>query len=100
MLKKITIAAAVLGLSLGEIIERVTLRPARVVDRTDLGTLAPGSAGDATVLKRQVGRFTLRDCTEAVATVNERWVLRDVIRAGQRWGPSRPPSAGSSAECQ
>ncbi len=74
-----------LGLSWGEIIESVTVRPAGVLGRTDLGTLTPGSAGDAAIFRLETGEFPLEDCGGDRITGGERLVPRAVIREGRRW---------------
>jgi len=51
-----------LGMSLYEVIRRVTAIPARFVGRSeDLGTLQPGAAADLTVLELVEGEFPLAD---------------------------------------
>lgn len=40
-----------LGLSLPEVVAATTSSPAGILDRTDLGSMRPGSAGDVTVLR-------------------------------------------------
>ena len=44
-----------LGLPLEEVVRLATAGPARVLGRPDLGTLAPGAAGDATLLSVEEG---------------------------------------------
>jgi dihydroorotase len=46
-----------LGMPLPEIVRAVTATPARLLRRPDLGSLAVGSAGDATVLAVEEGAF-------------------------------------------
>ena len=47
-----------LGLSLPDVIERATARPAAAMRRPDLGTLGPGSAADVALFKIDEGDFT------------------------------------------
>lgn len=51
-----------LGLSLADVIERVTAVPARVLGRSEeIGSLGPGACADVTVLDVQEGEFELWD---------------------------------------
>lgn len=50
-----------LGLSLAEVVAAATLNPARILGRTDLGSLRPGSAGDVTVLRIEDRPLDLAD---------------------------------------
>ena len=54
-----------LGMPLPEIIRAVSATPARLLGRPDLGSLAVGSTGDATVLAVEQGRFEPVDVTGA-----------------------------------
>jgi dihydroorotase len=50
-----------LGLSLPEVIERATSRPAAAMRRPDLGTLKPGSAADVALFRLEEGEYVFRD---------------------------------------
>ena len=50
-----------LGLTLPEVIERATSRPAAAMRRPDLGTLKPGSAADVAIFTLQEGEYVFRD---------------------------------------
>jgi dihydroorotase len=50
-----------LGLSLPEVIERATSRPAAAMRRPDLGTLKPGSAADIAIFRVEEGDYVFRD---------------------------------------
>jgi dihydroorotase len=50
-----------LGVSLPDVIERATSRPAAAMCRPDLGTLRPGSAADVALFKIEEGDFTFQD---------------------------------------
>ena len=50
-----------LGMSLPDVIERATSRPAAAMRRPDLGTLRPGSAADVALFKIDEGDFTFQD---------------------------------------
>jgi dihydroorotase len=50
-----------LGMSLPDVIERATSRPAAAIRRPDLGSLKPGSAADVAIFTIEVGDFTFQD---------------------------------------
>ncbi len=50
-----------LRLSLPEVIERATARPAAAMRRPDLGTLRPGSPADLALFRLEEGRYTFYD---------------------------------------
>jgi dihydroorotase len=52
-----------LGMSLGDVITATTSAPASALRRTDLGTLAPGAAADATIFRVERGEFPMVDST-------------------------------------
>ena len=56
-----------------------------------LGTLAPGSYGDAVVLGKEEGAFELVDCHGQVRIARERLVPRVVVKGGRVYtGPAAP----------
>lgn len=70
-----------LGLSLTEVIRRVTSTPAACLGRDDvLGSLAPGAAADLTLLRLTSGEFRFRDSLGAEEVGGTRlepvWVIR------------------------
>jgi dihydroorotase len=50
-----------IGLSLPQVIERATSRPAAAMRRPDLGTLKPGSAADIAIFRLEEGDYVFRD---------------------------------------
>lgn len=50
-----------LGMSLPDVIERATSRPAAAMRRPDLGTLKPGSAADIALFRLEEGEYTFYD---------------------------------------
>jgi dihydroorotase len=81
-----------LGLSLPQVFSRVTCHPARALKTPQLGTLAPGSPGDATLLALEQGSFSLEDTTGEQIQASQRFVLRGIVRQGQLYQPAQPPS--------
>jgi dihydroorotase len=60
-----------MGMSLGEVIYRSTVTPARAIRRTELGTLAPGAPADVAVLELRTGhaRIDAAEKLECVLTL-------------------------------
>jgi dihydroorotase len=78
-----------LGMPLAEVVKRVTLNAARVLrDEGEIGTLAPGSRADVTVLERLAGRWPLVDAQGEVLWAAERLMPKLVVRAGAPIEPS------------
>ncbi|MHB0875351.1 MAG: amidohydrolase/deacetylase family metallohydrolase [Anaerolineae bacterium] len=70
----------VMGLSLDEVVRRVTVAPAAAMGLAgEAGSLAPGRAADVTLLQEIEGRFRLDDCfgnyREAPQALVPRWVV-------------------------
>jgi len=75
----------VMGMPVEAIAAAVTTGPARAIRRTELGTLAAGSIGDATVLDIDEGHFTFRDTQGETLTGNRRFRLRHMVVGGRPW---------------
>ena len=80
------------GLSFDDCLVRMTVNPARVLRRPDLGTLAEGGVGDATLLQIERGTFRLRDADGRTRTTNQRLVAVGVVRAGKYTSLTPPPA--------
>lgn len=65
-----------MGMSVEQVIERVTIGPASVIGREELGSLTVGTIGDASVLELEEGKFAYPD------------MLGDEVQAERRFGPS------------
>jgi dihydroorotase len=63
-----------LGMSLPEVIERATSRPAAAMRRPDLGTLALGSVADLALFRLEEGEYTFHDVTMSARTGTTRLV--------------------------
>ena len=73
-----------LGLSLEDVIAKVTSTPAATVLRDSrLGTLAPGSIGDAVLLELRSGEFQLEDSAGEMRTGSQKLEPVTVIKAGR-----------------
>jgi len=75
----------VMGLPLVEVIRAATEAPAAVCRRADLGTLAVGSAGDATILHIRKGRTEFTDSIGAKLAGDRRFVAQGVVLKGAWW---------------
>jgi dihydroorotase len=72
-----------LGMSLPDVIDRATARPARAVRRPDLATLKPGAPADVAVFAMEEGTYTFHDVFMTARSGKVRLVNRATIRAGK-----------------
>ena len=75
-----------LGMSLPEIVAASTVNAASALQRPELGSLKPGSVGDASVLEIREGAFALEDVNGEVVTGRQRIMASGMVVAGQWWG--------------
>jgi len=76
-----------LGMPLGDVIAASTANAAFAARRLELGSLKPGSPGDATILSVKEGRFDYVDIVGEHLTGNRRIVAEGVVIGGRRWHP-------------
>jgi dihydroorotase len=76
-----------LGMPLTEVIAASTVNAAFALKRPELGSLKPGSVGDATILSVKEGRFDYVDVVGEHLTGNRRIVSEGVVLAGRWWHP-------------
>lgn len=76
-----------LGLDLPTVVKLSTQNAAHALKRPELGTLKPGSAGDATVLEVEEGAFDYDDVLGERMTGDRRIASRGVAIAGRWWHP-------------
>jgi predicted amidohydrolase len=82
-----------LGMPLGDVVRAATSTPARAIGRSgQLGSLAPGAAGDAAVFAIEEGRFPYEDADANVMEGAKRWAPRLTVRAGRVWWRRWPQS--------
>jgi dihydroorotase len=74
-----------LGMELGDVIRAATETPARALRRPELGSLLPGTPGDATILRIEEGRFDYVDAEGAVLQGDRRLVCEDIVLGGKVW---------------
>jgi dihydroorotase len=73
-----------LGMTLPEVIRATTLAPADAVRRPDLGRLAPGAAGDASVIRLAEMPTDLEDVQGNIVPSATRLVPEGMVIGG-RW---------------
>ncbi len=74
-----------LGMPLGDIIRAATVAPAAAINRPELGTLAPGTVGDASLLVLKKGRFDYGDSTGQIMAGEQRLSCDGVVIDGRWW---------------
>jgi len=80
-----------LGMSLSDVVASVTSRPAAAIGKSrEIGSLAPGMAGDAVVLDFEEGPFTFVDSVRNEVKAGRRFRTRHVVRDGRRMAPIPP----------
>ena len=72
-----------MGMSLEEVITRVTMTPARVINRSDLGHLSKGAEADITVLNLREGDFGFLDIRGESFNGTQKLEAELTIRAGK-----------------
>ncbi len=74
-----------LGMTLEDVVASVTSRAAAAIGKSaEVGSLAPGMAGDAVLLDLEDGDFTYADSAGNQVKATRRFRTRDVIREGRR----------------
>jgi dihydroorotase len=75
-----------LGMTLGEVIERVTRNPAKAVSLTDrAGSLKPGMPADITVFRVDSGDFDISDCYTKMRKATMQIVPLITFKSGERF---------------
>ena len=77
-----------LGMSLPEVIKASTVNAAFALKRPELGSLKPGSVGDATVLSVEDGAFDYVDVVGEHLEGRQRITSRGVVLNGRWWHPA------------
>ncbi|SNB77668.1 dihydroorotase [Arboricoccus pini] len=78
----------VLGMSLSDVIAASTVNAAKALQKPELGTLKPGSVGDASILSLDAGSFPLSDVRGEVVEAKERLFAKGVVVGGRWWHPA------------
>ncbi|HJU32055.1 MAG TPA: amidohydrolase/deacetylase family metallohydrolase [Hyphomicrobiaceae bacterium] len=77
-----------IGMELRDVIAASTVNAAMALKRPELGSLKPGSAGDATLLSVKEGSFDYVDVVGEHLAGNRRIVSEGVVVAGRWWHPN------------
>ncbi len=77
-----------LGMPLDDVIKLSTVNAAMALRRPELGTLKPGSPGDATVLSVREGEFEFADAVGEQQTGKQKIFSEGVVIAGGWWHPA------------
>ncbi len=72
-----------MGMTLEEIIARVTVRPAKAIGHNELGTLKPGVCADLAVIRKVNGDYGYTDCGNAKINGSSRLECMMTVRAGE-----------------
>ena len=78
-----------MGMPLGDVIATTTLNAAMALKRPELGSLKPGSVGDATILSIRQGEFDYVDVTGEQMRGDRKIYSDGVVIAGRWWHPKR-----------
>ncbi len=76
-----------MGMPLNQVIAASTSNAAIALKRHELGSLKPGSVGDATILNVETGRFDYVDVVGEHLAGDKRIVSEGVVIAGKWWHP-------------
>ncbi len=76
-----------LGMDFTNILATTTMNPAKALKRPELGSLKPGSVGDATLLSVQKGQFDYVDVVGEHLTGDRKIVSEGVVLGGRWWHP-------------
>jgi len=77
-----------LGVDLPTVIKLATANPAAAIGRPELGTLKPGSVGEASILELKTGRFEYYDVLGEILQGEQRLTAAGVVLGGKWWHPS------------
>jgi dihydroorotase len=76
-----------LGMSLPDVIKTSTVNAAKALRRPELGSLKPGSVGDATILSVREGQFDYFDVTGEQLVGDHKICSEGVVLGGHWWHP-------------
>jgi dihydroorotase len=78
-----------MGMSLYDVVAASTLNAGMMLQRTEYGSLKPGSLGDATILTVKEGKFDYVDVVGEHLIGDRRIVSEGVVLKGKWWHPKR-----------
>ena len=74
-----------LGMKLKDIIAASTTGPAKAIQRPDLGTLSPGSIGDATIIEIENAKTNYVDSLGETRVGDKKFTLKGIVLNGSWW---------------
>jgi dihydroorotase len=77
-----------MGMALSDVIAASTVNAAMALRRPELGSLKPGSVGDATVISVRDGQFDYVDVVGEHLAGNRKIASEGVVIAGRWWHPT------------
>ncbi|MGA7072883.1 amidohydrolase family protein, partial [Bradyrhizobium sp.] len=80
-----------MGMSLPEVVKASTVNAAMALRRPELGSLKPGSVGDATLISIQDGKFDYEDVVGEHLIGDRKIVSEGVVIGGRWWHPLESP---------
>jgi dihydroorotase len=80
-----------MGMSLYEVVKASTVNAAMALRRPELGSLQPGSVGDATLISIQDGKFDYEDVV-GEHLIGDRKIVSEGVVIGGRWWHPKPSS--------
>jgi dihydroorotase len=80
-----------MGMPLPDVVAASTVNAAMALRRPELGSLKPGSAGDATLISVQQGQFDYADVVGEHLTGDRKIVSEGVVIGGAWWHPKQSP---------
>ena len=80
------------GVPFEECLKQITVNPAKAIRHPELGKLAVGGIGDATLLKIEEGDFTVSDVDGRTRKTGQRVVAVGIVRAGVFMRIAPPPA--------
>jgi dihydroorotase len=79
-----------MGMPLADVIAQSTVNAAMALRRPELGSLKPGSAGDATLISVREGKFDYEDAVGEHLIGDRKIVSEGVVIGGHWWHPQQP----------
>jgi dihydroorotase len=76
-----------LGMDFNDIVATATVNAAKALQRPELGSLKPGSVGDATLLSVRKGQFDYVDVVGEHLMGDQKIVSEGVVLGGHWWHP-------------
>jgi dihydroorotase len=80
-----------MGMSLPEVVKASTVNAAMALRRHELGSLKPGSVGDATLISIKEGKFNYEDVVGEHLIGDRKIVSEGVVIGGRWWHPKESP---------